>query len=382
MNDTCFKSENFPEELLIDILSRLEPKPLSRCKSVSKHWNTTLTIQAFMLKHFQSYDKHSKLAFVSHRMIKGDDSVISYELSDNKITSNTTMIVPKTTKISREEVIIGNHECFANALSRHKCNHMSNICNDLICLFDYFSTRVGLFNLKTRDFIQLPAVTRDSACNIRFWYALGFDQVNKVYKVLSLYGGTIECCTKAAILTVGSKHWKPVEYEFLRSEVSMKPLYWRSHNRFCFDGVIYWVNDNKIANTSVLTVAAFDLNREVFTDYKLDTIPITDVGTIRYYLTSLKGNPTLFIWQAESDEIKQLTLFNHKNPKAAWNTRSFTTHDFPKNYPYGNLWTCVAGGSILLHPVKPFKSSVETQEQDNSRFSWYRWYDLENFAIE
>ncbi|XP_074270695.1 putative F-box protein At1g53550 [Silene latifolia] len=228
--------------------------------------------------------------------------------------------------------------------------------------------------------MELPAVTTKSACNIRFWYALGFDPVSKVYKVLSIYGGTIECCTKAAILTVGSKHWKPVEYEFLGSEVTMMPLYWRSHNRFCLDGVIYWVNDNEINDTRVLTVVAFDLNREVFTNYKLDTIHIKE--TIRYYLTSLKGNPTLFIWRKKSAEIQQLTLFNHKNPKVAWNRRSFTTHDFPKKYPYGNLWTCVAGGSILLHPVKPFKSSVETQGQDNSRFSCYKWYDLENFAIE
>ncbi|XP_074270693.1 putative F-box protein At1g32420 [Silene latifolia] len=380
---------NIPEELQIVILSHLPPKVLSRCQCVSKHWNTTLTIQAFMLRHSRSYDKHSKLAFMVYSTTKGYDTVLSFELSDNTTPNRKTMTVPKTTKmtvrnsrtteIRLADVIIGHHERFTEALFRR--HSVSNICNDLICRFDQFSTHVGLLNLKTQDFIHLPSVCTESAGNNRFWYALGFDPVSKVYKVLSIYGGSKVCRTKAALFTLGSNHWKPIEYKFLCSAVTVNWRYWRSNDSFCLDGVIYWVDDNEINGN--LTVVGFDLYHEVFRDYKLDTISIKDdVETIKYYLTSLRGCPTLFIWRKESDEIQQFTLFNHKNPTVAWNKKSIIAHDFPKKFPYGCRRTCVAGGSILLDSVKPMKSYVNPEEQDNPLMSWYIWYDLENLAIE
>ncbi|XP_074270688.1 putative F-box protein At2g02030 [Silene latifolia] len=388
-NTSAASFADFPEEIQINILSRLPPEIFSRCKFVSKHWNASLTIQTFMFRHALSYDKHSKVAFVIHKPIKGSDTVLSFELSDNKNPNRPTMTVPKTTTIRVKtnkmttEVIKGHHEYFSDGLWReHNCNVMSNICNDLICLFNRFPKRVGLLSLRTREFIALPPVPTECAGRVTLWYALGFDPVSNVYKVLSIYGGSEECCTKAAIFTIGSKHWKLVEYNFVSFAVSMNSRYWKSQNRFCLDGVIYWVNDNEIDDTSVLTVVAFDLNLEVFTDYTLDTIPIKDVEKIRYYLTSLKGRPTLFIWKKESDEIQQLTLFNHENPKVAWNRRSFIAHDFPKKFSYGCWWNCVAGGSILLRSVKPIKSSVKPEEQDDALLSWYIWYDLEKLAIE
>ncbi|XP_074270686.1 putative F-box protein At1g46984 [Silene latifolia] len=377
---------NIPEELQIVILSRLPPKVLSRCQYVCKHWNTTLTIQAFMLRHSRSYDEHSKLAFVAHWTSEGSNSILSYEFLNNNSPANTTRNVPKTTKMCRvvkniwtmevitEEVIIGHHERFTVVTDALLNGYMSNICNDLICHNGYISTNVGLLNIKTQDFIHLPAITtKGSKGRIAYWYALGFDPESKVYKVLSIYGGKEGGHTKAAILTVGSKHWKPVEYEFLR--------FWRRNNMFCLDGVIYWVNDYEIHGASVVHVVAFDLNREVFRDYMLDTIiPIKDnVETIKYYLTSLKGNPTLFIWQKYTDEIQQLTLFNHKNPKATWNRRSFIAHDFPKDFPYGCHRTWVAGGSILLDIMKPINIFLIAKEQDNPLC---KWYDLENLAVD
>ncbi|XP_074270943.1 putative F-box protein At1g46840 [Silene latifolia] len=376
MNEASFV--DIPEELQINILSRLSPKPLSICKRVSKHWNTTLTVQAFMLKNCLSYDKHSKLAFVAHWTTKGYDSVLSFELSPK--TTKVSVENSRTMEIRTAEVIIGHHVRFNEALiGKH---NKSNICNHLICLFDQFSTRVGLLNLKTQDFINLPAVTTESAgCN-RFWYALGFDPVSNVYKVLSIYGGSKVCRTKAAIFTLGSSHWKPIENKFLGSAVIMNWRYWRSNDSLCLDGVIYWVNEIEIHGGRVLTVIAFDLKSEVFTDYKLYTIPIKDAETIKYYLTSLKGNPTLFIWQKFNDEIQQLTLFNHKNPKGAWYRKSFIAHDFPKEFPYGCRWTRVAGGSILLqHPEEPIRSLLKPKEEDNPLLSRYIWYNLENFSI-
>ncbi|XP_074270619.1 F-box/kelch-repeat protein At3g04660-like [Silene latifolia] len=378
MNDTGIKFEDLPEELQIYILSRLPPKSLSICKRVSEHWNT-LTIQVFLLRHSISYDKHSKLAFVKYSTTQGYESVISFELCDNTTTKRKTMTVPKTTKMrlensgTIEELIKGHHQ-------RLFCRHMSNICNDLVCLVGRFSPLVGLLNLRTHDFINLPAVPTQNLGRTRYWCALGFDPVNKVYKVLSIYGGGKVCSnSKAAIFTLGrSKHWKPVEFKFLRCAVTMKWDDWKNNNMFCLDGVIYWVNDYEIHGTRVLTVVAFDLNSEVFTEYKFDTIPIKDGETIRYYyLTSLKGHPSLFIWKKESDEIQQLTLFNHTYPKVTWYRRSFTANDFPKNFPYGRPGTFVAGGSILLQSVKPIESSVEPEEQ-----SWYKWSDLENFDID
>ncbi|XP_074270613.1 putative F-box protein At1g32420 [Silene latifolia] len=358
-NASNASNADVPEEIQIEILSRLPPKSLSRCKCVSKHWNDTLTIQAFWLRYSRSYDKHPKLAFVLHSSVWGKESVISFELNDD----NT----PKAETTS--SLIRGKDEYFTDFIPLSNYFYMSNICNDLICLFIPSSTCVGLLNIKTRDFIRLPAITIKPV-NQLFWYALGFDPVQQVFKVLNISykSGNKECSTattKAAILTVGSKYWNSIDYESLPSSVPG----W-STNSLCLDGVIYYVHQNTIDNVTVITVVAFDLNREAFRDNLFVKTPTRHIPS-KYYLTSLKECPTLFIWKMRS-EVEQWTLFNHKNPNAAWKRRNFT-HNFPMMVPYDGRNIPVAGGSTLLHHRKSIDSEC----------SWYSLlYDLENFAIE
>ncbi|XP_074270661.1 putative F-box protein At3g52320 [Silene latifolia] len=358
---------DIPEEIQLDILSRLPPKSLSRCQYVSKHWNHTLTIQAFFLKHSRSYDKHSKLAYVARFNNWRNGSVISFDLNDD----NT----PKTAG----SLVIGRDVYFAD-FPMTNYFHMSNICNDLICLFDKDSTFAGLINIKTRDFIRLPAITIKSEGPFRLWYALGFDPVHKVFKVLSIiYESTIKegTTTRAAILTVGSKHWNPINYKCLPSSLIKKSPRRTIINSLCLDEVIYWVHKNTIDNVSVLTVGSFDLNREAFRDTELVTTPMKD-WTFRYYLTFLKECPTLFICKMKNYytgevKVEQWTLFNHKNPNAAWKRRIFTTTDFPKEVTYGYYGIPVAGGSTVIQYSKSIDSNHEC--------SWYLSYDLEDFAV-
>ncbi|XP_074270653.1 putative F-box protein At1g46984 [Silene latifolia] len=353
---------DIPEEIQIDILSRLTPKSLLRCRFVSKHWNDTLTIKTFLLKHSRSSDKHSKLGFVAPLNSWRKGSVISFDLNDD----NT----PKTTEFR----IRANDVYFTDDFPMNNY-YMSNICNDLICLFNPYSMRSGLINLKTRDFTHLPTITMKSEELFKSWYVLGFDPVHKVFKVLSIiYGST----TKAAILTVGSKYWNPIDYKYLPSSLIKKsPPLWITINSICLDGVIYWVPNYAIDNLIVLTVVAFDLNREVFKEYEHVTTPMSD-KLFRFYLTSLKERPTLFIWKIKSDdtqEVEQWTLFNHKNPNAAWKMRNITSHNFPIMVPQSLdeiSQKAVAGGSTLLQ----FSIWI------NSECSWYLWYDLEKFALE
>ncbi|XP_074270646.1 putative F-box protein At3g10240 [Silene latifolia] len=320
INTSDASNADIPEEILIDqILSRLSSKSFSRFKCVSKHWNDTLTITAFLLKHSRSYDKHPKHGFVARTSLWSKNSVISIELNDD----NT----PKTT----------------GSLIRGQ---------------------------DTRDFINLPAITIEFVD--RFWFALGFDPVHKVFKVLCLaYGSTSKECTttKAAILTVGSKYWNPIE-----SESESLP-YWLSIDSIFLDGVIYCVHIYRIANGDVVTITAFDFTREVFRDYELVMTPRRR-SEFRYYLTSLKECPTLFIWKIGSDyteEVEQWTLFNHKDPNATWNRRIFTNHNFPRMVPYDYFHGTTTAGRCTL---------LQYSETINSECSWYLLHDLENFAIE
>ncbi|XP_074270651.1 putative F-box protein At3g52320 [Silene latifolia] len=357
---------DIPEEIQIDILSRLPPESLSRFKRVSKHWYTTLTIQAFLIRHSLSYDKHPKLGFALRSRFWEKKSIISFELNDD----NT----PKTTgSLVRVKDVY-----FIDFLMNYY-SFMSNICNDLICLVRnnrQFSTSFfSLLNIKTREFTQLPAITNKSVITSR--NALGFDPVHKVFKVLSIiYKRTGEeyAISMVAVLTVGSKYWNPIEYKSLPSSLT-KNFFWFWTESVCLNGVIYWVLKSKINNFNVLTVVAFDLSREAFRDIELVTRHA--IGTIfRYYLTSLKECPTLLIWNINKDddteEVEQWTLFDHKNPNAAWKRRNFTDHNFPITVRHGSHDIPAAGGSTLL----------QYSERINSECCWYLSYDLENFAIE
>ncbi|XP_074270614.1 putative F-box protein At1g53550 [Silene latifolia] len=366
---------DIPEEVQIDILSRLSPTSLSRCKCVSKHWNDSLTIQAFLLKRSIAYNKHPKRAFVARSISYREGSVVSFELNDDN-TPKTMMrtVETATTTTTTTPMIRGRHVYFNYFLMNNSFD-MSDICNDLICLFQQSSTLVGLLNIRTGDFIQLPAITsiKSDGYVSRSWYALGFDPVHNVFKVLSIiYKRTSkECTKKAAILTVGSKYWNPIDYKCLPSSVT-KSFPWQSTtNSLCLDGMIYWVHVNNVGG---LTVTAFDLNRETFRDHELVMTSTRD-GAFRYYLTSLKERPTLFVWKVYGEEVEQWTLFNHKNPNAAWKSRNLTKHNFPKMTLYGFPGVIVAGSSTLLH-------YSDQLDGINLEYWWYSWYDLENFALE
>ncbi|XP_074270615.1 putative F-box protein At3g52320 [Silene latifolia] len=380
---------HFPEEIQIEILSRLPPKSLARFNCVSKHWNDTLTIQAFFVSHSRSFDKHSKLAFVGQRHnISGYNFIVSFELNDdNYINPNTVhhhfADAEQTIVLSSEKIIRGEKIYFGEFLPSTINPSMSNICNDLICLFDPSSTSVVLLNLKTRDFIHLPAIT-NPMYDFRLWCALGFDPVNKVFKVLSIIyrvDSCEGCATKAAILTVGSKYWKTIEYECLPSSLTKKkPELNTTNNSLYLDGVIYWAHDVRTRRGKcVLTFVEFYLNREAFRDYEI-VVTIDGDTTFGYYLTSLKGRPTLFLLNRERNEIQQLTLFKNKNLNAAWSRRILASDDFPSL-----LYLCFygkfrAGSSILLDPVISMSINgdfVKPREQD-----LYFFYNPENLAVE
>ncbi|XP_074270617.1 putative F-box protein At2g02030 [Silene latifolia] len=403
MNDASFVG--IPEELQIYILSRLPPKSLSRCKCVSKHWYTALTVKAFWLRHSVSYGKHPKLAFVACSTVEVKNKVLSIKINDDNTPKTTAVTVAKPPNVcvmvvncfftptggteSTEEIIRA-QDVYLTDFHKIKYTCMSNICNDLICLSIDSSKRVGLLNIRTLDFIHLPEVT-ESEIALGFWYALGFDPVSKVFKVLCIYSEiNMGYNTKAAILTVGSKYWNRIEYDCLPYSL-MCSLY--TTHPFCLDGVIYWVHEHDIQDdmnhmTMRLNVVAFDLNHEAFSEYRdLVVTPIEDVETYGFYLTSLKGCPTLFSWKIKSDEnheIQQLTLYNHKNPNASWTARSFISQDFPMMFSYriNETSVYVVGGNILLQYAESIQSTVISEEQDDTKSSRYILYDLENFAVK
>ncbi|XP_074270677.1 putative F-box protein At1g60370 [Silene latifolia] len=355
---------DIPEEIQIDILSRLPPESLSRFKRVSKHWYTTLTIQAFLIRHSLSYDKHPKLGFALRSRFCRKKSIISFELNDDN-TPKTTGSLVRVKDVYFIDFLI-NYYSF-----------MSNICNDLICLVRNrpFSSSFSLLNIKTREFTQLPAITNKSMLISRT--ALGFDPVHKVFKVLCVIHKRENedyAISMVAVLTVGSKYWNPIEYQSLPSSLTNN-IFWFWKESVCVNGVIYWVLKTTIDNFNVLTVIAFDLSREAFRDIELVTRHAR--GTIsRYYLTSLKECPTLLIWKInkddETEEVEQWTLFDHKNPNVAWKRRNFTDHNFPITVCYGSYDIPAAGSSTLLQ----YSASID------SKCSYYLSYDLENFAIE
>ncbi|XP_074270629.1 putative F-box protein At1g47730 [Silene latifolia] len=372
---------DIPEDIQVEILSRLSFKSLSRGKCVSKHWNDTLTIQAFLLKHSRSYDKHPKLAFVVKSSIWRKRSIISFELNDDNTpkTETVTVAKPKTTAplIRGQDVYftdLPKSDLVDRDFGYSDSFYMSNICNGLICLFRPYSTFLGLLNIKTPDFIQVPPIiiTMKSMSVFRCSYALGFDPVQQVFKVLNIsYGRRSDECTttttKAAILTVGSKYWNLIDNESLPSSVTDNSSSWTTTNSLCLDGVIYLLRKKLFSNV----IVAFDFNSKAFRDYELVMTPITHETFSQSYLTCLKQCPTLFIWNMQSDrteDVEQWTLFNHKNPNATWKRRNFTN----KFSIYCTHVATIAGGSTLL----------QFSELIDSEYSLYYFYDLEKFAIE
>ncbi|XP_019158828.1 PREDICTED: putative F-box protein At1g32420 [Ipomoea nil] len=248
-----------PQEILVEILSKLPAKSLVRFKCVSKFFSSLLVDHPFTDLH-----RNWSLTLPSRMSILILYPVLWREPNFPNFNWHYT--------INYSEENQGNLHLQANRLQYFDDNpnlfrklYLSSSLNGLICFcrFSDRSDEIAIHNLSTRQHIPLPSNCHyDGSCKMNAFGLLGFDSGSRRYKVLKSVEFTTgdSVSVKHWVFTLGvDKSWR---------EIHSSPYY---HPYNCFnnhfystsvhiDGVIYSLNSlNKDGD-----IVAFDFRTENF----------------------------------------------------------------------------------------------------------------------
>ncbi|KAL5719995.1 hypothetical protein ACHQM5_012711 [Ranunculus cassubicifolius] len=228
-------SLTLPEEILIEIMSRLPVKSLGRLMCVSKYW-----LRLICSPHFTKQQLHhasSRLIFTV--ALDTRINLVSLAYSRSNAVTDYKVLVSSGLKL------VGS-------------------CNGLVCLSDY-KRHVVLRNPVTKQTTDIRFGCYDNSKQI-YDLGFGYDSLTDAYKVVRLelsFGKLIDVnlfrkeCYEFYVFTVGTEKWRKIETPFCLHENSRFTPY--------VNGSLHWFNlDDKEGNLENDFIISFNVGTEEF----------------------------------------------------------------------------------------------------------------------
>ena len=161
----------FPNELIVEIFSRLSVKPLMKFRCLNNSFKTLISDPDFVQKHLKKSARNPHLPITS---FLNSENISVYEV----LTFPVSQLLenPSTTTIHYDHFI---------RLTRNDDGtwFVVGSCNGLICLISIHISRLCLWNPSTRRKSEffLP-----SSYNYYFLYSFGYHTLTETYKVVAL----------------------------------------------------------------------------------------------------------------------------------------------------------------------------------------------------
>ncbi|CAJ2670631.1 unnamed protein product [Trifolium pratense] len=184
-----------PDELISEILSFLTVKTIVRLKCVSKSWNTLISDQTFVQKHFNVSSQNPHLALFWHQPESCNFNVVPYPVYRVLKNPSINLIQPI------------NYQC-----------QLVGSCNGLLCLRNYSngSSEFSLWNPATRKisknlgWMWIPYRNHELGY---FDFTFGYDASTRDYKVVAFRGNVNEGSWKSEVkvFSVGDNCWRNIQ---------------------------------------------------------------------------------------------------------------------------------------------------------------------------
>ncbi|KAI3751379.1 hypothetical protein L2E82_22463 [Cichorium intybus] len=244
-DDYC-RPEYIPHELVSDILTRLDVKSLTRFRSVSTRWNSTIVHPSFSKSHLS-------------RSSAGAGAPVTLVLSFiNRFNSERTIF---SVKILPDQTISQPNPTHILTIPGFAHPFISQSLNGLIC---FNLGAMCVCNPSTRKFLKLPWTKTEtpapSPASIRHRRnAFGFDPVSNAHKVLDTWitYNENEMIMEHKVFTVGAgcNKWR---------RIADGPSYFPFNESVCINGQIYFRALTSLTDSEEAVMVAFDVNREEF----------------------------------------------------------------------------------------------------------------------
>ncbi|KAL2524620.1 F-box/kelch-repeat protein [Abeliophyllum distichum] len=251
-------SDYLPQEVWIDIFTRLPVKTLLRIRSVCKFFDCIITRSSFISNHITS-TKHTHIPLV--RFLTGKKRIERkehYLLLTSDMDNMQELDFPFKSKSFKHFQIVGS-------------------CDGLFCLSDskdyglslgHSAYGIILWNPSIKKYLSLPKprVTLRTHGDFNFVLGFGFDCKTDDYKVVRiafLNGKNIP--PEVELYTVKSESWRNF------NAASPPYMIWGSSHAFV-DGSVHWVGystQNEKENSRRSVIVTFDMSNEVFREVNL-----------------------------------------------------------------------------------------------------------------
>lgn len=292
---------NLPEEVMIEILSRLPPESLVRFKSVRKSWYALIKDPKFATKHFSNSLQHKHVLvkrLVTKNSGKNENifSILKFPLAVDPSPSVLDVDLPFDDDFRFFEIRGHSH--------------------GLLCLAD-LRRDIYLCNPTTREFHKLPPsillLTEppeepdgyDSSANA---IGFGYDSRSRDFKVVRVVnfveGPGYFYPPKVEIYDLSKDRWREIETPVCGH------VFWAPSFEMYHDGTYYWWADTEGGTEFIQT---FDMSNEVFgripvpEDFeeqreKYRSMGVLNGSIVLFHYPSRGDERTFDIWVMEKDE--------------------------------------------------------------------------------
>lgn len=348
-----FTADSLPEDLIIDILSRLPVKCLLRIRAVSKTWLSVISNPRFIyLHHHRAISSpENNGSFIVHCLDGDDDRISLLHLDSHRIGIDLQRpysavhfpFAPKSFLVGSYNGII----CVV--VSKYPATYKFDRGS-----YMYQNHETYLWNPATKQSKLLPVYTIRECNDIySFSFGFGFDPISndfKVVRVVAFHQGLI----RAEIYSANRNAWQELEINAMKI-----PMYISFD--VCLNGYLYctWSRGLMTRSCGLMT---FDLNKEAFDcdiDYPANVQKTTDpelnyfesritefkdsIAVINFYSND-KYDTTIHLWSLDDARLPD-------GIKGSWTLiSSFVLHGI--NMVYGSL----DGGDHIL--VKNYGHSL------------------------
>lgn len=266
-----------PEEMVVQILSRLPPKSLMRFRCVHKSWYNFINDPNFVDVHLsKSIDnrfssKTSTCVLFKRCVLNNEANHILLSLVDLSNDNDDVQIQSNSIR----DLNLNNVPPLSVGL-RHDCLDIAGHCHGIICLTD-FSENVFLCNpaLKQLKLLpksclrlpQPPPKTLNRLQSTGVAVGFGYDSRARVYKVVRIvmhFEGfwILFFPHMAEVYTMSSNSWREI-----KTDIPSTVVWSSSSSQIYFKGVYYWFAlelDKETLDENKKVMLSFDMDDELF----------------------------------------------------------------------------------------------------------------------
>ncbi|XP_071703156.1 F-box protein CPR1-like [Rutidosis leptorrhynchoides] len=348
-------SKELPEDVIIDILSRVPTRYILRFKSVSKSWYALFQNPNFISKHFQNQSTTSDPSF----LFSPEKSTTLTPTSDHNVVLILSDSSYKSIKIP---------------INMSKPFDVYGSCNGLICLGVLpVGSIILLWNPATGVFKDLPIspVGRFRNDPSRVVLSFGFDDVVKDYKVLRILHYDFQF-KQVEIYSLNTNSWREI-----KTRVDF--IIYESPCRVFLNGKFHWAAVGVVDNDETNLIVCFDLHGEAFKYIMLPKFEFN--GRTRGYfgdcwlVVAIKESLSVIAWNESGSGVVMIEVWVMKEYGVISSWTKYTS--FELQTKVARVLGCGIKGEFLL--VKD-NGQLVVYDPDTQRFNNLGKYRVDYFS--